>query len=120
VLAAQLGLPLHNIDSTDVPLYLVDGSQPDKQLDEEVGAGASAGTINEGCLVCCGDMQAATPCCAMQLPAYQFVGWHCLRAAPNPPAEHMLTSSAKLCQPQLLVLVFGQTGSRIQGSCSLL
>jgi hypothetical protein len=44
VLAAQLGLPLHNIDSTDVPLYLADGSQPDKQLDEEVGAEAGEGS----------------------------------------------------------------------------
>ena len=37
VLAVQLQLAMHDINSQDVPLFLEDGSQPDRKLDEQVG-----------------------------------------------------------------------------------
>lgn len=38
VLAKQLSIPLYHINSNDVPLYLEDGSEPPKQVDDEVQA----------------------------------------------------------------------------------
>jgi hypothetical protein len=37
VIAKQLDIPLHDIDSSDVPLYLRDGSQLDTTIDMQVG-----------------------------------------------------------------------------------
>ncbi len=37
VLARQMGIPMHDIDGGDVPLYLRDGTEPDGDIDEEVG-----------------------------------------------------------------------------------
>lgn len=39
VLARQLHIPLHDINSKDVPLYLRDGSELDTQVDKEVRGG---------------------------------------------------------------------------------
>jgi lysine-specific histone demethylase 1 len=36
VLAAQLRIPLHHINSADVPLFCDDGSQADRTLDSKV------------------------------------------------------------------------------------
>ena len=36
VLAKQLGIPLHEINSTDVMLYMAEGLQADQKLDDEV------------------------------------------------------------------------------------
>lgn len=45
VLARQLDIPLHDISSHDVPLYLRDGSELDAKVDKEVGCSACmAGT----------------------------------------------------------------------------
>ena len=47
VLAKQMDIPLHDINSDDVPLYLADGSQLNKVVDEQVGDCVS----RDGCLL---------------------------------------------------------------------
>ena len=51
VLAAQLRIPLHHINSSDVPLFCDDGSQADRTLDSKV-VRCTACSIALSCKLC--------------------------------------------------------------------
>ena len=70
VLAAQLGIPLYEIDTTDTPLMLPGGRNPDARLDQMVRVLG----LPVGCAVlCCAVLCCAVPCCAV--PCCAVLHW---------------------------------------------
>ncbi len=67
VLAAQLRVPLHHINSKDVPLFCDDGTQADRTLDGKVSPRGSV-LIQLGCSglqmgSCCTTLSKQVDCC---------------------------------------------------------